>query len=177
MLISAEKLLHTHKKVILLDAWNNFVLAPVALGDGMTPPIVGGFLFLDPSNVSLGFQKVVFSLFFFADCHPPASVNGTRCIPPGQSEPSGLVSCVKLLSAGTEPKDSSEKKPRNQLCLQQGGRRVWVSFLCQNLLSRWCEIKYACVEPAVPLCAAAHVCLVKELTQHVGSLVQSQHPL
>lgn len=48
-----------------LDAWNNFVLAPVALGDGMTVPIIGVFLFLDPSNVSLGFQKVFFFSFLF----------------------------------------------------------------------------------------------------------------
>jgi len=79
----------------------------------------------------LGSRKVgFFFLFFFADCHPPAFVNGTRCVPPGQSQPSRLVSHVKLLSAATEPKDTSEKKPRNQPCLLQGGRRVWVSPLC-----------------------------------------------
>lgn len=44
---------------------NNFVLAPVALGDGMTVPIIGVFLFLDPSNVSLGFQKVCIFFSFF----------------------------------------------------------------------------------------------------------------
>lgn len=32
----------------------------------MTVPITGGVLFLDPPNVSLGFQKVVgFGIFFF----------------------------------------------------------------------------------------------------------------
>lgn len=32
-----------NKKKILLDAWDNFVLAPIALGDGMTVPIIGVF--------------------------------------------------------------------------------------------------------------------------------------
>lgn len=117
----------------------------------------------------LGSRKFFFFPFFFADCHPPASVNGTRCVPPGQSEPSRLVSRVKLLSAGTEPKDTSKKKPRKQLCLQQGGRRVWVSPSCQDVLSRQSEIKYACAEPAVPRGAAAHMRPVKELTQHAES--------
>lgn len=96
----------------MLDAWNYSVLAPVALGDGMTVSIKGVSLFLDPSNVFLGFQKLVclvFFPFFFADCHLPASLNGTMCVPPGQSEPS-----------------------RDQLCLQWGRRRVWVRPLCQD---------------------------------------------
>lgn len=117
---------------------NNFVLAPVALGDGMTVPIIGVFLFLDPSNVSLGFQKVCIFFFlfpfFFADCHPPASVNGTRHVPLGHSEPSRLASHAELLNAGTEPKDTPKKKSRNQLYLEQEGRRAWASPLGEIFL-------------------------------------------
>lgn len=105
----------------------------------------------------LGSRKYFFFPFFFADCHPPASVNGTRHVPLGQSETSRLVSRVKLLSAGTEPQDTSKKKPGNQFCLQRGGRRVWVSALCQDLLSRQREIEYARAEPAVPLCCGTRV--------------------
>lgn len=104
----------------------------------MTVPIIGVFLFLDPSNVSLGFQKVCIFFFlfpfFFADCHPPASVNGTRHVPLGHSEPSRLASHAELLNAGTEPKDTPKKKSRNQLYLEQEGRRAWASPLGEIFL-------------------------------------------
>lgn len=79
-----------------------------------------------------------FSLFpfFFADCHPPASVNGTRHVPLGQAEPRRLASCVKQLNAATEPKDTSKNKSKNQLCLMQGQRRAQASHLCKALLSQ-----------------------------------------
>lgn len=46
--------------------------------------------------------------------------------------------------------------------------------MCQDLVCRQCDIKYSCAEPA--LCAAAHVCLGKELMQHPGVLAQPSFP-
>lgn len=78
---------------------------------------------------SLGSRKYIFFPFFFADCCPPGSVNGTRCVPPGQLEPSRQLSWAELPGAGTEPKDT--KKPGISFACS----RVWVSPLCQDLLS------------------------------------------
>lgn len=99
----------------------------------------------------LGSRKYIFLPFFFADCCPPDSVNGTRCVPPGQLEPSRQLSWAKLPGAGTEPKDT--KKPWNQLCLQQG---LGQPFVPGSPL-RQCDIKYSCAEPALPLCHCPRV--------------------